>query len=90
MSHLKECITANRRCVYATLAVTSKANEPYSLGEVSTFGFRGEGMAPALARKDFYLITCGAALASAADLCCLEISSRTKHSTESWSVILKV
>lgn len=30
------------------------------------------------------------ALASVADLCCLEISSRTRHSTESWSIILKV
>ncbi|KAI0774490.1 hypothetical protein C8Q74DRAFT_1317230 [Fomes fomentarius] len=31
----------------------------------------------------------GEALASVADLCCLEISSRAKQSTESWSVILK-
>ncbi|GBE79898.1 hypothetical protein SCP_0211000 [Sparassis crispa] len=50
---------------------TSKAYSPASLGEVSTFGFRGE------------------ALASAADLSCLEISSRTARSRESWSVILK-
>ncbi|EMD40424.1 hypothetical protein CERSUDRAFT_130259 [Gelatoporia subvermispora B] len=50
---------------------TSKAYTPASLGEVTTFGFRGE------------------ALASAADLCCLEISSRTARSRECWSVILK-
>ncbi|OJT05361.1 DNA mismatch repair protein MutL [Trametes pubescens] len=31
----------------------------------------------------------GEALASAADIACLEISSRTTHSRESWSVILK-
>ncbi|KAH7916257.1 hypothetical protein BJ138DRAFT_1139943 [Hygrophoropsis aurantiaca] len=31
----------------------------------------------------------GEALSSAADLCCLEISSRTSKSRESWSVILK-
>ncbi|KAL1946475.1 hypothetical protein VTO73DRAFT_14579 [Trametes versicolor] len=31
----------------------------------------------------------GEALASAADIACLEISSRTAHSRESWSVILK-
>ncbi|RPD66940.1 hypothetical protein L226DRAFT_529339 [Lentinus tigrinus ALCF2SS1-7] len=31
----------------------------------------------------------GEALASIADLCCLEISSRTRHSSETWSVILK-
>ncbi|KAI0375882.1 hypothetical protein BV20DRAFT_1008769 [Pilatotrama ljubarskyi] len=50
---------------------TSKACTPASLGEVTTFGFRGE------------------ALVSAADVSCLEISSRTRHSRESWSVILK-
>ncbi|OCH95920.1 hypothetical protein OBBRIDRAFT_766580 [Obba rivulosa] len=50
---------------------TSKAYTPASLGEVTTFGFRGE------------------ALASAADLCCLEISSRTARSRESWSIIMK-
>ncbi|KZT06406.1 uncharacterized protein LAESUDRAFT_759256 [Laetiporus sulphureus 93-53] len=50
---------------------TSKAYSPDSLGQVSTFGFRGE------------------ALASAADLSCIEISSRTARSRESWSVILK-
>ncbi|TFK85447.1 hypothetical protein K466DRAFT_494735 [Polyporus arcularius HHB13444] len=31
----------------------------------------------------------GEALASVADLCCLEVCSRTKHSSENWSVILK-
>ncbi|KIY49467.1 hypothetical protein FISHEDRAFT_65439 [Fistulina hepatica ATCC 64428] len=31
----------------------------------------------------------GEALSSAADLCCLEVSSRTSKSRESWSVILK-
>ncbi|KAL1680735.1 hypothetical protein EV122DRAFT_288554 [Schizophyllum commune] len=31
----------------------------------------------------------GEALASAADLCCLEIASRTARSRESWSIILK-
>lgn len=50
---------------------TSKAYDPDSLGELSTFGFRGE------------------ALASCADICCLEISSRTARSRESWSVIVK-
>ncbi|KAI0700587.1 hypothetical protein BC835DRAFT_1411934 [Cytidiella melzeri] len=50
---------------------TSKAYSSESLGEVSTFGFRGE------------------ALASAADLSCLEICSRTARSRETWSVILK-
>jgi DNA mismatch repair protein MLH3 len=81
---------ANRRCINSTLAVTSKAQEPHCLAEASTFGFRGEGIVLALACKDFYLTSRGTALASAADLCCLEISSRTKHSTETWSVILKV
>ncbi|KIM91200.1 hypothetical protein PILCRDRAFT_1386 [Piloderma croceum F 1598] len=50
---------------------TSKAYDPVSLNNVSTFGFRGE------------------ALASIADLCCLEISSRTARSRESWSLIIK-
>ncbi|KAL4260038.1 DNA mismatch repair MutL/HexB family protein [Pleurotus pulmonarius] len=50
---------------------TSKAYSMDSLGDVSTFGFRGE------------------ALASAADLACLEISSRTAKSKQSWSIILK-
>ncbi|KIP02103.1 hypothetical protein PHLGIDRAFT_112417 [Phlebiopsis gigantea 11061_1 CR5-6] len=50
---------------------TSKAYNCESLGEVSTFGFRGE------------------ALVSIADLSCLEISSRTARSRESWSIILK-
>ncbi|KAI0053776.1 hypothetical protein FA95DRAFT_1480918 [Auriscalpium vulgare] len=50
---------------------SSKAYNPASLDDVSTFGFRGE------------------ALASAADITCLEISSRTKRSRESWSIILK-
>ncbi|KAG9218816.1 hypothetical protein CCMSSC00406_0001070 [Pleurotus cornucopiae] len=51
---------------------TSKVYSMDSLGDVSTFGFRGE------------------ALASAADLACLEISSRTAKSKQSWSIILKV
>ncbi|KAI0303906.1 hypothetical protein BC826DRAFT_980327 [Russula brevipes] len=50
---------------------TSKANTLDSLGEVRTFGFRGE------------------ALASAADISCLEISSRTAISRRTWSVITK-
>ncbi|KAM5535475.1 hypothetical protein V8D89_010812, partial [Ganoderma adspersum] len=50
---------------------TSKAYSVTSLGEVTTFGFRGE------------------ALASIANLCCLEISSRTTLSDQSWSVIMK-
>ncbi len=32
----------------------------------------------------------GTALASAADLCCLEICSRTRSSRSTWSIILKV
>ena len=90
MSHLRGRTALYRRDINATLAVTSKAYEPHSLAEVSTFGFRGEGMAPALTRKRPNLTFCVVALASAADLCCLEICSRTKHSKESWSVILKV
>jgi len=43
---------ANRRCINATLAVTSKEYDPHSLTEVSTFGFRGEGIVPALACKN--------------------------------------
>ena len=43
-SHFRECITGYRRGINATLAVTSKVYEPHSLAEVSTFGFRGEGM----------------------------------------------
>ena len=39
----------------------------------------------------FYLnLVQWAALSSVADLCCLEIASRTARSRESWSVILKV
>ncbi|KZW04185.1 hypothetical protein EXIGLDRAFT_737842 [Exidia glandulosa HHB12029] len=52
---------------------TSKTYSPSALGELSTFGFRGE------------------ALASAADISCLEISSRPSESKQSecWSVIVK-
>ncbi|KAI0306999.1 hypothetical protein B0F90DRAFT_1622599 [Multifurca ochricompacta] len=50
---------------------TSKAYNISSLGEVNTFGFRGE------------------ALASAADVSCLEISSRTASSPQTWSAITK-
>ncbi|EKM59744.1 uncharacterized protein PHACADRAFT_205965 [Phanerochaete carnosa HHB-10118-sp] len=50
---------------------TSKAYTMESLGEISTFGFRGE------------------ALASIADLSCLEVTSRTAMSRESWSTIWK-
>ncbi|KAI0340902.1 hypothetical protein BDW22DRAFT_1333807 [Trametopsis cervina] len=50
---------------------TSKAYSPESLGEVATFGFRGE------------------ALASAAEIACLEVCSRTARSPQTWSIILK-
>ena len=70
---------------------TSKAYTPASLEEVNTFGFRGEGTC---------LLNCGTtsvvklsaplALASIAELCCLEISSRTQRSRECWSIISKV
>lgn len=72
---------------------TSKAYTSASLGEVSTFGFRGEGTV-----YNYHLMIVSfdvvffywKALASAADLSCLEISTRTARSRESWSVILKV
>ncbi|KLO15914.1 hypothetical protein SCHPADRAFT_938373 [Schizopora paradoxa] len=50
---------------------TSKAYNPTSLDEVSTFGFRGE------------------ALSSMADLCLLEICSRTARAKETTSLIQK-
>lgn len=49
----QEVQTESRRRINAPFSVTSKAYEPHSLKEVSMFGFRGEGMAPALTRKDF-------------------------------------
>ena len=70
---------------------SSKAYTPASLDEVSTFGFRGEGRCLPSGRQDPInsLTTRFIALASAADVSCLEISSRTARSRESWSIILK-
>lgn len=69
-------------------ADSSKAYTPATLDAVSTFGFRGEGdssrtISTAHAHSH-------AALASMADLACMEISSRTARSRDSWSVIVKV
>ena len=65
---------------------------PILLSESNSFGFRGEGMNSlfgghnsAVTQQCFF-----AALASAAELCCLEISSRDASARESWSVIVKV
>jgi hypothetical protein len=72
-----------------SLLGTSKAYAPESLDVISTFGFRGEGSS----EYQFPLNMtewCPSALASTADLSCLEISSRTSRSRESWSIILKV
>jgi hypothetical protein len=60
------------------------------LGNVSTFGFRGEGQEISSYRMSFGRWHNHVALASAADLSCLEISSRTTRSQESWSIIFKV
>lgn len=70
---------------------SSKAYTPASLDEVSTFGFRGEGQCLPSGRQEptNSLTTRFIALASAADVSCLEISSRTARSRESWSIILK-
>jgi DNA mismatch repair protein MLH3 len=69
-------------------ADTSKAYTPASLASVSTFGFRGEGLM--LLPHVKLSLKLSIALSSMAELCCLEISSRTSQSRESWSVILKV
>lgn len=67
---------------------TSKAYNLSSLPEICTFGFRGEG--------SVYICTLDmfcddhVALASAAEVSCLEISSRTPISRQPWSVITKV
>ncbi|KAG6832162.1 hypothetical protein H0H92_004893 [Tricholoma furcatifolium] len=64
------------------------SSKTYDSGALSsTFGFRGEGKGrlPVL----FLVSKNETALASAADLGCLEISSRTSHSRESWSIIMK-
>ena len=69
---------------------TSKAYTPTSLAEVNTFGFRGEGAYLRSCETIAAIITVHVALASVANLCCLEISSRTQRSRECWSIISKV
>jgi hypothetical protein len=67
---------------------TSKLYAPGTLNSLSTFGFRGEGESPPLVVQIIVLNNV-AALASAAELGCLEISSRTGKSRETWSIIMK-
>ena len=68
---------------------TSKAHTLDSLEEICTFGFRGEGNEHVLCPHTSFMKGC-VALASAADISCLEISSRTAISRQTWSVITKV
>ncbi|KAG8218529.1 hypothetical protein J3R82DRAFT_4168 [Butyriboletus roseoflavus] len=68
---------------------SSKAYTPASLETVSTFGFRGEGNESTIMKPVMRIHISPAALASMADLACMEISSRTARSRESWSVIVK-
>ena len=68
---------------------TSKAHTLGSLGEICTFGFRGEGNKHILCPHTRFVTGC-VALASAADVSCLEISSRTAISRQTWSIITKV
>ena len=68
---------------------TSKAHTLGSLEEICTFGFRGEGNEHNLCPHTCFMTGC-VALASAADVSCLEISSRTAISRQTWSIITKV
>lgn len=75
---------------------TSKVYNASMSNSASAFGFRGEGEYMRYRRSHgtssplTILFCICIALASAADLCCLEIASRTVNSRETWSVILKV
>lgn len=73
---------------------TSKAYSQNLMNAETTFGFRGEGQSiikPSIMRELFPISErhC-VALASTCELSCVEISSRTVHSKESYSVIMKV
>ena len=72
---------------------TSKAYNPSSLDDISTFGFRGEGTSklryPLIQPLNLH-ISYTIALASVADLSLLEISTRTAWAKESSSIVLKV
>jgi DNA mismatch repair protein MLH3 len=68
---------------------TSKPYAPGALNSLSTFGFRGEGQSSILGLHQTVVLMSMTALASAAELGCLEISSRTAKSRETWSIIVK-
>lgn len=70
------------------LTDTSKVYAPEFTGSVSSFGFRGEGGHIRYLRKKCLQLY--SALASAANISCLEICSRTAKSKNTWSLILKV
>src|ERR1700729_378238 len=62
-----------------------------NLDPVPTFGFRGEGMDGSLkSSPHLFVIDWDSALASAADILCLEIWSHTTKSRNTSSIILKV
>ncbi|KAJ3532141.1 hypothetical protein NMY22_g7868 [Coprinellus aureogranulatus] len=67
---------------------TSKVYAHNFMNAESTFGFRGEGQCRDHEFEQ-QLIVYREALASAAALACLEISSRVLHSKETWAVIVK-
>jgi DNA mismatch repair protein MLH3 len=78
------------KCHLTDVRGTSKAHTSQSLGEISTFGFRGEGVIYSIYLNKSFLDFDYVALASAADVSCLEICSRSAQSRDTWSIILKV